>query len=116
MTTVKRKKYTMKKFSVGTISEPVKFEVDDDEFEAIPANRLPAGALVRYFEKIGDSKIFEAHEIFFKAVLTEESFKLFNDRLNSEEKPITINIMGDVAAWLLGDVYMQGEASAESKQ
>lgn len=105
----------MKKFSVGKIGEPVKFSVDDDEFEAIPANSLPAGHLVKYFEKINDAKIFEAHELFFQAVLTEESYKLFYDRLNSTEKPITINVMGDIAAYLLGDVYMQGEASAESK-
>ena len=108
---------TLKKktFSVGKISEPVKFDIDDDEFEAIPANRLPAGALAKYFDKINESRIFDAHDYFFKTVLTEESAKVFFDRMDSVEKPITVTVMGDVAAWLLGEVYMQGEATEESK-
>lgn len=114
MTTATTKK--IKTFNIGTISEPVKFLIDDDEFEAIPANRLPAGSLAKYFSAINDSKIFDAHDFFFTAVLTEESYKLFNDRLNSAEKPITIGVMGDVAAWLLGEVYLQGEATEKSKE
>jgi len=103
----------LKTFNIGEISEPVKFAIDDDEFEAIPANRLPAGALAKYFSAINDSRIFDAHEFFFQAVLTEESYKTFDSRLNSIEKPITIGIMGDIAAWLLGEVYLQGEASVD---
>lgn len=106
----------VKKFIVGTASEPVTFEVDDDTFEAIPANRLPAGQLAKYFQLINDSRIFDAHEHFFKTVLTDESYKLFSERLDSVENPITVNVMGDVAAWLLGEVYMQGEATDERKQ
>lgn len=105
-----------KKFSVGEVSEPVVFEIDEDSFEAIPSNRLPAGQLAKYFSLINDSRIFDAHEHFFKTVLTEDSYKLFSERMESVENPITVNVMGDVAAWLLGEVYMQGEApTAESK-
>lgn len=107
---------TIKTFSVGAISEPVVFNIDDDEFEAIPANRLPAGALAKYFAAINESRLFDAQEFFFQAVLTEESYKLFSDRLNSAEKPITIGVMGDVAAWLLGEVYLQGETTGEPAQ
>ena len=106
---------TMKQFNIGAISEPVTFSIDEDEFEAIPANRLPAGSLAKYFTAINESRIFDAHEFFFSAVLTEESYTLFDGRLNSIEKPITIGIMGDIAAWLLGEVYLQGEATEESK-
>lgn len=101
-----------KQFSIGTISDPVFFNIDDDEFEAIPANRLPAGALAKYFAAINDSRVFDAHEFFFTSVLTEESYKLFEERLHSAEKPITIGIMGDIAAWLLGEVYLQGEVTS----
>lgn len=105
-----------KKFSVGTVSEPVSFEIDEDTFAAIPANRLPAGQLATYFQYINDSRIFDAHEHFFKTVLTEESYKLFYERMESVDNPITISVMGDVAAWLLGEVYMQGEATDEPKE
>jgi len=106
---------TIKRFNIGEVTEPVKFMVDEDEFEAIPANRLPAGVLAKYFTAINDSRIFDAHEFFFGAILVEDSLKLFNERLDSVEKPITVGIMGDVAAWLLGEVYLQGEVSAEAK-
>lgn len=104
-----------KQFSVGKISEPVTFSIDDDEFEAIPANRLPAGSLAKYFDKINESRVFDAHDYFFKTVLTEDSAKVFFERMDSVENPITISVMGDVAAWLLGEVYMSGEATDESK-
>lgn len=106
---------TKKTFSVGAISEPVTFSIDEDEFEAIPANRLPAGVLVKYFEAVNESKIFEAQELFFKAVLTEVSYKLFNDRLNSVENPITITVMGEIATWFLSEVYLSGEVTEESE-
>lgn len=105
----------IKSFDIGTIAEPVKFTVDGDEFEAIPSNRLPAGALAKYFTAINNNNLFEAQALFFAAVLTVESYKRFDDRLNSTEHPITIGILGDIAAWLLGEVYLQGEASEEAK-
>lgn len=95
-----------KKFGLGKIAAPVSFTVDDDEFTAIPANRLPAGVLAKYFEDINGGKLFEAHEVFFQTVLTEDSWKVFSDRLNSKDKPITVTLMGDIVTWLLGDEYM----------
>lgn len=104
-----------KTFNVSTVIEPVTFNIDDDEFEALPANRLPAGVLVKYFQKINESQLFDANDEFFKSVLTEESAKLFIDRISSTEKPITIAVMGEVASWLIGEVYLQGEATEEPK-
>lgn len=100
----------MKKFSVSKVSEPVKFIVDEDEFEAVAPARLPAGILGKYFEQINAGQLFGANEEFFKEVLTEESFKLFQDRLSSKESPINIKVLGEVASWLLSEVYM-GEAT-----
>lgn len=105
----------MKVFSVAKISEPIKFQIDADEFEAIAPGQLPAGILAKYFDAINDGKLFLAHDEFFAAVLTEDSNKIFQDRLNNKENPITVAVLGDVAAWLLGDVYM-GEVSGESKE
>lgn len=105
----------MKQFNIGTISDVVKFTIDEDEFEAIPANRLPAGSLAKYFASINANNLFEAQEYFFASVLTEESFKRFEERMNSNDSPITITLLGEIAAWLLGEVYLQGEATEESK-
>lgn len=103
----------VKKFGLAKATAVVSFNVDDDVFTAIPANRLPAGVLAEYFEDVNEGKLFEAHDKFFEAVLTEDSWKVFSERLNSKEKPITVTLMGDIAAWLLGDCYMGG--TGESK-
>lgn len=101
----------MKKFNIAEATETVKFSIDNDEFEAVPANRLSAGTLAKYFQEINDGKIFEAHMSFFQSVLTEESYKLFDQRMHSKDWPITLKMMADVSTWLLGDVYMGGKAS-----
>lgn len=108
-------KMSKKTFNVTKTEEPITFNVDEDEFEAIPADRLPAGALASYFQHINDGNLFKAHDAFFETVLTEDSYKRFNERLNSKENPITVNILGDIAAWLLGDEYMGGKVSEEAK-
>jgi hypothetical protein len=109
------KKMTKKTFNVTKTDEPITFDVDGDEFEAIPADRLPAGALATYFQHINEGNLFKAHDAFFETVLTEDSYKRFNARLNDKANPITINILGDIASWLLGDEYMGGKATEEDK-
>src|SRR6266542_1126300 len=84
----------------------VRFQVDLDSFEAISPNKLPAGVLATYFELIQDGKLFEAHLQFFESVLTPESYEKFKERINSKESPITLQLLGDICTWLLGDVFM----------
>lgn len=109
-------KVTKKTFNVTKTDEPITFAVDEDEFEAIPADRLPAGSLADYFQNINEGNLFKAHDSFFSAILTEDSYKRFNDRLHSKESPITVQVLGDIAAWLLGDEYLGGKATEEPKQ
>lgn len=107
----------IKKFSLAAVSEAITFDVDTDTFTALPANRLPAGFIAQYFADINDGKLFEAHLSFFKAVLTEDSWKLFDERLSSTSSPITVALMGDVATWLLGEQYMGGgEGNSEESK
>ena len=101
----------MKQFKLTEATEAVKFQIDSDEFEAVPANRLAAGSLAKYFEQVNDGKLFEAHMSFFETVLTPDSYKLFDQRMHSKDQPITLKVMADVSTWLLGDVYMGGKAS-----
>lgn len=113
---VKELKMSKKTFNVTKTDEPITFAVDSDEFEAIPADRLPAGALATYFSHIQAGDLFKAHDAFFETVLTEDSYKRFTERLNSKENPITVSVLGDIAAWLLGDEYMGGKATEEASQ
>jgi hypothetical protein len=109
-------KVSKKTFNITKTDEPITFDIDGEEFEAIAADRLPAGALADYFQHINEGNLFKAHDAFFETVLTEDSYKRFNDRLHSKENPITVNVLGDIAAWLLGDEYMGGKATEEAKQ
>ena len=109
-------KMSKKTFNVTKTDEPITFSVDGDEFEAIPADRLPAGALATYFSHIQAGDLFKAHDAFFETVLTEDSYARFNERLNSKENPITVSVLGDIASWLLGDEYMGGKATEEASQ
>lgn len=104
-----------KTFNVVKTGEPITFDIDGDEYEAIPAHRLPAGALATYFQNINEGNLFKAHDEFFKTVLVEDSYKRFNDRINGGDEPITISVLGDIAAWLLGDEYMGGNPTEEAK-
>jgi hypothetical protein len=99
----------MKTFNSKPVSEPITFVIDDDEFTAIPATQLPGGVLDVYFKKVKEGEIFDAHIEFFRFALTEDSFKIFEERFNSKDKPITLTMLSDVSTWLLGSVYM-GEA------
>lgn len=113
--TKEQSKMSKKTFSVSNTEEPITFDVNGEEFEAIPSDRLPAGALASYFQNINAGDLFKAHDVFFETVLTEDSYTRFNDRLNDKENPITVTVLGDIAAWLLGDEYMGGKANEEDK-
>lgn len=109
-------KMTKKTFNVTKTDEPITFDVDGEEFEAIPADRLPAGALADYFQLINEGNLFKAHDAFFEVVLTEDSYKRFDARLNSKDNPITVTVLGEIAAWLLGDEYMGGKAAETTEE
>lgn len=98
----------MKKFTNTASEETIKFEIDGDEFEAVAPKHMPASVLETYFKNIKAGDLFDAHNNFFKEALTEASHKIFTDRLMSRENPITLEMLGEVSSWLLGDEYMGG--------
>lgn len=104
----------MKDFTQSGSTEDVEFTIDGDVFKAIAPRNFPANAMIRYAETIAEGKVFSAHERFFADALTEESYKLFYDRLDSGVNPINIDTMIQVASWLVGEVYGGGN-SAPSK-
>lgn len=106
-----------KTFPVTESTEDVVFVIEEDTFTAVPASRLPGSVMLHYVELIEKGSIYEANAYFVEAALTEGSAKLFMDRLNSKENPITLRTMGKVVNWLFGEVYgiFSGE-DAEGKE
>lgn len=95
----------MKTFKQSGSTEEVEFSIDDEVYKAVPPRSLPATALIRYAETVAEGKLFAAHERFFADALTEDSYKIFYDRLDSGQNPINITTMIEVASWLVGDIY-----------
>lgn len=98
----------MKVFTNKASEVTIKFEIDEDEFEAVAPKNVPASVLETYFKNVKNGEIFEAHRQFFVQVLTDESHKIFVDRLISRENPITLEMLGEISSWLIGDEYMGG--------
>lgn len=102
-------------FSVTETNNPVTFTVGKDTFEALPADKVPASIISSYFKLLGEGEIFKAHDVFFKEVLTTDSHKKFYLGLNSKQTPITISILGEIVAWLIGDEYFGGKSFGRSQ-
>lgn len=105
----------MKTFNILDTEIPVIFTVGNETFEAVPADKISAKIIATYFRLVNDGDLFKAHDQFFKTVLTADSYRRFNIRLNSKEKPITISILADITSWLIGDVFFGGESFGRSQ-
>lgn len=90
----------MKKFDIGKASEPLEFEIGEDKFTALPANRLPGAILINYVEEVSEGKVYSGHKHFFEKALLPESSALFTERLSDPENPIPLQQMIEVAEWL----------------
>lgn len=98
----------MKAFTNTASEETIEFEIDGEKFQALAPRFVSAGVLESYFKSVKAGEIFEAHNNLFAKVLTEESHIRFVDRLISNTNPITLEILGEVSSWLIGDEYMGG--------
>jgi hypothetical protein len=95
----------IKEFLTSERDEPTKFKVDDDVFVAVAPNKLPANVLISYAETMAIGRVRSAHIRLFADVLEEDSHKVFAERMNSTENPVTLTMMADVANWLVEEIY-----------
>lgn len=95
----------LKTFSVAKITEALEFkfdaEGDDFVFTAYAPQEVPANVLVEYSELVQEGKLHEAHKRFFRRALHDDSAKEFEKRLDSNDKPITLASLIEVAEWLV---------------
>lgn len=93
-----------KSFKTSEALESVTFDVDGEDFIALPPNRLPANVLIRYSETVQDGKLYEAHKDFFNKVLVDDSAVRFEQRLNSgadDKVTVTLPMMIEIAEYLI---------------
>lgn len=97
----------MKQFETRT--EPVRFAVDRDVFEATPD--IPAATMFRLAGMRSDlqgedrEQQWETMESVFRELLTDESFSLLKERLRSRDRPIGLKTMNEIIEWLMGEAY-----------
>lgn len=86
----------------------VTFQIDGDVFFAYPA--LPARVLVGFamtFDGVSEdtpaNEQMDAMLSILERALKPDSYRLFNERTSSREKPIDLNQVNDVMEWMLGE-------------
>lgn len=93
-----------KSFSTSEALENIEFDIDGEDYVAVPPNRLPGYVLIQYSETVQAGKLYEAHKLFFNQVLVGDSKERFDARLKSgddEKAPITLAMMIEIAEYLI---------------
>lgn len=95
----------IKSFTKMDRRDNVKFQIDDDVFEAV--GTAPAMAVLDV-SAVNQAKDLDKIRIilsFLDQVLLPDSAQRFADRLKSAEEPIDIDQAASVAVWLMEGVY-----------
>lgn len=81
--------------------EPLSFKIYDEVFDCRPS--LPGRVLLSLVAQSGDdgSGIAKAIDGFFDICLLEESRKRFNDLLDDSDRVVTVEMLGEITAWLV---------------
>jgi len=90
-------------FKTAVAQEPLEFELDGETFIAIAPNRLPGNVLISYVEDVTEGKVYVGHKKFFEKALVKDSAEKFAERLDSNENPINLQQMIEVAEWLVNE-------------
>lgn len=84
--------------------EPLKFALEGEEFECIPA--VPGKVLLNLVANSNDddgAAMAKTIESFFRIVLTEESYERFDALTIDPKKSVSVETLGEIVAWLVGE-------------
>lgn len=98
-----------KSFTKDKNREPVSFELDGDTFYCAPKLPTPLLRRLSTFKSASAQEGMTQDRIesifgILRDVLLDASVELYNQRLESKERPIDINDVNDIISWLL-EVY-----------
>jgi len=108
----------IKDFGSKFIDESIvgaKFKLHDEEFECVKA--VQGKVLLDMTAKAGsDNPADQAKMIseFFGYVLTEESYTRFSALLDSKDKVVTVEALGDIVAWITEQLTNRPEKQPEA--
>lgn len=88
--------------SGNAVTEPLSFKLHGEEFHCHPA--LQGKVLLDMVATATDTNQSVAAEIittFFEKALLEESYARFKTLLDDKEKIVTVEMLGEISAWLV---------------
>ncbi len=83
-------------------SEPLSFKLHGEEFECLP--RMQGNTLLRMVADVSAEDNVKAAAFvgtFFQQVLTDDSYVRFDSLVNSKDKIVTVETLGEIAGWLV---------------
>lgn len=94
-----------KDFGTGTSpinTEPLSFKLYDEEFHCVPeVQGRVILELVADSSSTDPSKSSSVVEKFFGYVLEDESFERFQNLLNSKDRVVSVDTLGEITGWLV---------------
>lgn len=82
--------------------EPLSFTLFDEEFQCRP--QLQGATLLTYSKRLASESMAEVNQAFldfFESALKKESYSRFKDIIESEDKIVNIETLGEIAEWLI---------------
>jgi hypothetical protein len=84
--------------------EPVTFAMHGEEFECV--RQVQGAVLLDIIKRAASNEAADSAALtldFFKKVMLDESYSRFESLINDKEKIITVEALGEVVAWLIGE-------------
>ena len=84
--------------------EPMSFKLYDEEFHCVPSIQGKAILeLVADSSSEDPSKTAGVIKAFFRQTLVDESYARFDSLLDDPSKIVTVEALGEISAWLVGE-------------
>lgn len=84
--------------------EPVKFALHGEEFECV--RQVQGAVLLDIIKRAASNDAADSAALtldFFSKVMLDESYDRFKQLINDKEKIITVEALGEIASWLIGE-------------
>jgi hypothetical protein len=88
--------------NTGVKQEKLSFKIYDEDFECIPV--LPGKTLLSFAELSSSedgAESAKAINVFFKKVLTEESYTRFDALTEDPERLVTVETLAEIVNWII---------------
>jgi len=94
--------------------EPLSFELYDEEFKCVP--QIQGSVMLNMVKDSQDPDGAAAASIitdFFGKVLVPESYERFETLINSPDKIVTVETLGEITSWLIQEYTSRPEKQPE---